>query len=125
MEPRAYQGNVADEKQVRTSGRREKRVEEERQGWYRTVLSTYEGRAALWDQICQAGVFESVWSPSALIHYNAGRQDHGHKLMALLVQVDEAGYLLMEREARQRARRTDREVEATLTASSTEPRSDQ
>jgi hypothetical protein len=74
----------------------------------------------MWDQVCQAGVFESVWSPSALIHYNAGRQDQGHKLIALLVQVDEEGYLLMEREARQRARRTDREVEATLTASSTE-----
>jgi hypothetical protein len=53
-----------------------------------------------------------VWDASAKIHYNAGRQDFGHELMALLTEHDSEGYLAMEREARSAATNEKLEAEA-------------
>lgn len=109
---RALTGNAADPRQVEFARRKERRRAAGFHDALRVVLGAPEGRVVLWTLLERAGVFRSVWDPSARIHYNAGRQDYGHELLALLVDVDEDGYLLMEREARQRARGDDREAAA-------------
>jgi hypothetical protein len=112
VSPRALTGNAADPRHVDFAGRKERRREELFRQALGLVLSTPEGRVVLWTLLERAGVFRSVWDPSAKIHYNAGRQDYGHELLALLVDTNEESYLLMEREARQRARRDTREAAA-------------
>jgi hypothetical protein len=58
-----------------------------------------EGRVVMATLIRRAGVYKSIWHPSSEIHYNAGRQDYGHELMADLVRLSgEETYQLMERE---------------------------
>jgi hypothetical protein len=72
---------------------------------YRQVMHTPAGRAVVWDLLERCRVFESIWEPNARIHYLAGRQDFGHELMGIVLETDEELYLLMEQEARRRAKR--------------------
>lgn len=109
------QTNAADPGQVRHAGRKEKQRSARRVAALRAVMNTPEGRLVMWDLLERAGVFRSVWHPSALIHYNAGRQDFGHELLALLAEADEEAYLTMEREMRTLARRDSNEAEAVRT----------
>lgn len=88
------------------------RVEKERVNTTRAaaqaVMGTHAGRLLLWELLERAGVFQSIWSANAEIHYKAGRQDFGHELMALLVDANEELYEQMSREARARVKREDR-----------------
>jgi hypothetical protein len=49
---------------------------------------------------------------SAEIHYLAGLQDSGHRIMARILDADENLYLLMESEARALGKRENAETEA-------------
>lgn len=109
---RPWVKNAADPEQVKAAGRRERRKGEQFNGALRQVMATIEGRLVMWALLERAGIYRSVWDPSARIHYNAGRQDFGHELLALLLEADERTYLLMEQEARARARGDDREAAA-------------
>lgn len=112
---RADVKNAADEKQVSRAARKEQRKEAQRLVMTKAALATYDGRAFCWELLAKARVFESIWHPSAQIHYNAGRQDFGHELMADLIAADEQLYLTMETEARARARRDNAETDAAHT----------
>ena len=68
------------------------------------LLAQPDGRLVLWELLVRAGIYRSVWDPSARIHYNAGRQDYGHELLGLIIEADEDLYQLMEREGRERQR---------------------
>jgi len=109
---RAEVRNAADPQQVRRAARKDERREARRLAAYRLVLGTEAGRFVFWDLIANAGVFESIWHPSAAIHYNSGRQDYGHKIMADLLRADEDAYDLMNREMRALAKSDARETEA-------------
>lgn len=115
-EDRAFQRNAADPRQVRFAARKERQQAEQERAAIKAVMTTLEGRFVLWSLLEKAGIFKSVWHPSAAIHYNSGRQDFGHELMARLIEVDEDLYQLMEREARARVRARNREVDAAHTA---------
>lgn len=119
MADRAEVRNAADREQVTRAGRREREREVRRLAIIRGVLETTSGREFCWNLLTAAGVFKSVWHSSALIHYNSGRQDFGHELMADLIRADEGAYELMNREARERARRANAETEAAHTATAT------
>lgn len=119
-QPRADVRNAADRRQVETARRRERRLHRERLERYRVTLQTYDGRAVLWDLLERLGVYRSVWDPGARIHYNAGRQDAGHELMATVLEADEQGYARMAAEARERTRRDDAERDAAHVASAQE-----
>jgi len=123
-EPRAEVRNAADSQQVRRAGRRQQRRDERRQNAVRAVLATPEGRFVFWDLIASAGVFRSIWESSARIHYNAGRQDFGHELIAMLVEADPEAYQLMEREMRALAKRDALETDASHTDSAIHERID-
>lgn len=104
--------NAADPRQVRTAERLERRRLARFGDSLRAVLATPAGRAVLWGLLERAGVYRSVWDPSAKIHYNAGRQDFGHELLATICAADEAAYMLMESEARAQMRADTRETDA-------------
>lgn len=104
--------NAADPRQVKRAGARGKQRERETMGAYLDVMRTPSGRRVLWDLLERCKVFESIWHPSALIHYNAGRQDVGHELLSVLAKIDTKSYLEMEREARLRDAQDDSEREA-------------
>src|SRR5262245_38935415 len=112
--------NAADPQQVKRADRKERRTEEIRLAAYATVMASPEGRFVMWDLLGMAGVFRSVYAGGDLTAYNAGRQDFGHELMAMLLRVDEPCYEAMEREARFRARRDATENEAAHTATDTD-----
>lgn len=92
--------NAANETQVRKFDRKAKDRLEQETDDLRFVMGTPAGRRVMWGLITKAGVYKTVWEPSAKIHYNAGRQDFGHELMALLLKADESLYLAMSAEAR-------------------------
>lgn len=112
---RGLTGNAADPRHVAFAARKERRRDETLRHALQLVLSTPPGRFVLWGLLERAGVYRSVWDASAKIHYNAGRQDFGHELLDLITTADEEGYLLMEREARARARSESREAAGVQT----------
>jgi hypothetical protein len=120
-QPSSLVRNAADPKQVKFAEQFEKRRDERFRVAIASVMATQEGRAVLAGLIRRAGVYRSVWSPSSEIHYNAGRQDYGHELMADLVAVDEDLYQLMEREEWAWAKSQQASISATHTRRSTEP----
>lgn len=115
--PRALQGNAADPKQVAFAERKQRQQEELLRAALVQVMETVEGRIVMWALLERAGVYRSTFDASgSRTFYNAGRQDFGHELLALLVEHAEEGYLLMEAEARRRAKATGREAEAVQQA---------
>jgi hypothetical protein len=114
---RPLQRNAADPGQVRYAERKARQREERFQASLRTVLNSLEGRVVFWELLARAGVYRSVFDLSgSKTYYNAGRQDFGHELLALLTDADERAYLLMEQEAREFLRRRDAETAAMQAA---------
>jgi hypothetical protein len=109
--------NAANPREVRGRDRLFKKRERRFLNALRAVLETPEGRIVFGERdlgiIARAGVYRSIWSPNAEIHYKAGRQDFGHELLGLLIAAGEDLYLVMEAEMRGLARRDSGELEAT------------
>jgi hypothetical protein len=113
--PAPLQTNAADPSQVRHAARIEKKRTARQLAALKAVMATPEGRMVMWNLLERAGIYRSIWHPSAQIHYNSGRQDFGHELLAMLTDADEEAYLTMEREMRTLARRESNESEAVRT----------
>jgi len=121
MEPRAQVKNAGDPRQVKRAGRKERERQELEQAAVVQVMATPAGRIFAWSLLERAGVYASVFHPSASqIYYLAGRQDFGHELIALLLESDERAYQLMEAEARARTRRENAATDAAHTNSVTQ-----
>jgi hypothetical protein len=112
--------NAADEKQVRNAGRKAQDVEALKRARLRAVMELPEGRAFLWDLLEDCRVYESIWHPSAQIHYNAGVQDTGHRLMARMLEASEELFQQLEREARSRRKKFESDIDASHTARANE-----
>lgn len=98
---RVMVANAADPKQVKEGDRKVRNKRHDELQDLRSVLSLDFGRRFVWRLLKEAKVFESIWHPSALIHYNSGRQDFGHFLMAEIVEADTNGLLkLMQEQGR-------------------------
>lgn len=76
--------NAASERQVQKGKDKERRLEERLSADLRAVLSTTSGRRVMWRLLEECKTFESIWEPSAKIHYLAGRQDLGHFILAII-----------------------------------------
>lgn len=113
---RAQVRNAADPNQVRRAARRQQRLEALEHAAVKAVMSTEAGRLVMWSLLERCGIYASVWTPSAEIHYRAGKQDMGHEIQALILEVDEDLYDLMAREARARKRQDDRATDASHAA---------
>lgn len=77
----------------------ERKKEEEDRNALKEVLVSPAGRRVLYRILEHTGTFESIWDPSAKIHYNAGRQDVGHWLMIEIARADESSLAKMMQEA--------------------------
>lgn len=113
---RAQVRNAADPRQVARAARVERRRDETFRAALQVVMQSAEGRFVMWALLSRAGVYGSIWDASARIHYNAGRQDFGHELLADLTATDEMLYLQMETEMRAWQKREDRETDAAHTS---------
>lgn len=122
MSTRALVTNAADAEQVKHARRKEKDQAGRFLDALRAVLQTAEGRIVCREWIGQAGVFRSVWRPSDEIHYLAGQQDFGHRLMADCLAADEELFEQMEREHRAYVKRENAETDAVQTARAEEQR---
>ncbi len=88
-----------------------KRERDEERNALKEVLSSQAGRRVIYKILEHTGVFESIWDPSAKIHYNAGRQDVGHWLMLELAEADESALAKMMHEAYIRKSKRPKEEE--------------
>lgn len=113
-QPEVTQAN--DRHQIRAAKTRLASRERRFMDALRAVLNTPQGRLIFGERelglLARAGVYKSIWARDASIHYNAGKQDFGHELLALLTQADEMSYLRMEAEMRALAKRDSGETEA-------------
>jgi len=99
MTKKAYVGNASDKEQVKKAGTKEYLREKQKKEDLQAILGSVEGRRFLWSVLEKCGVFQSIWTPSAQIHYLAGQQDIGHWLMAQIVDADQDAFLKMQKEA--------------------------
>lgn len=101
----ALVGNAADPEQVAAAKEKQIKEADLELADLRAILQLEAGRRVMWRFLAHCGVHESIWEPSAKIHYNAGRQDVGHYIEAKIVRASEEFYELMQREARGRKRK--------------------
>jgi len=117
MGRRDLQRNAADPQQVKFAERKARQAEEVFSVCLKAVMTTGEGRLVMWGLLERAGIYRSVFdAQGSRVYYNAGRQDFGHELLAMLIEQTPEAYLLMESEARRRAAQTGREAEAVQAA---------
>ena len=95
---RVYVKNLADKEQVKSAERKEKDRRRQEVEDLKEILSTKSGRRFIWRLLEHCKVFESIWHPSALIHYNAGKQDVGHFIMAEIISADTSAFQKMMEE---------------------------
>jgi len=72
--------NAADRGQVRRAAERDQEQELERLNMIRHVLSTAEGRRAVYEWCVGLGLFRSVFGGSAQIYHAAGMQDAARQI---------------------------------------------
>src|SRR5262245_11612937 len=113
-------GNASDPRKVRDAERLEKLRAERFTNALAKVMATIDGRIVLAELLDRARVFERGWARDASIHYNAGRQDVGHELMASMVDVDEDLFQMMQREGSLWRRQFNEMVAAAHTRRATE-----
>lgn len=92
--------NAADKQQVEKARKVERQTAAQAAADLREILAmpSGAGRRTMWAFLEETKVFESVWHPSALIHYQSGQQDVGHRLMALWMDAHPASFLQMMQE---------------------------
>jgi hypothetical protein len=78
--------NAADPTQVKKDSDKAKSLREQELSDIAAILNTPEGERFFWRFLGHCRTFESIWTPNAQIHYNAGTQDVGHFLMKEIVE---------------------------------------
>ena len=92
--------NAADPQQVRDAEKKLELKISQSQRDLQAVLRMPEGRRVFWRLLEEARVYGSIWENSARIHYNSGRQDFGHQIMADIMDAGEDFYFEMMSENR-------------------------
>lgn len=90
--------NAADPTQVKAADNRILNGRDRELSDLKFILSLPEGKRFVWRLLAHCKTFESVWEPSARIHYLAGVQDVGHFLMAEISEADESALIGMMQE---------------------------
>lgn len=90
--------NASSKKQVKDAVRKEKFNRESELEDIKEVLKSVNGRRFIWRILSKCKTFESIWQPSAMIHYNSGMQDLGHFIMAEITDADAELLFLMMKE---------------------------
>lgn len=101
-EKEALVKNAGDPEQVENAKKSQGFKRDDELNDIRMVLNTQAGRRFVWRILEKCGVHRSIWSQSALIHYNSGQQDLGHYIESEIVEADENLLFLMMTENRRR-----------------------
>lgn len=80
--------NAADPEQVKNAVTKTNLKRDDELNDLRYLLTLPQFRRFVWRLLKFCKVFETIWSPSALIHYNSGQQDVGHFVTAEVVSAD-------------------------------------
>lgn len=91
--------NAADPEQVKKAGEKDVSRREQELNDIEFILSTAQGKRFLWRLMGHCSTFESIWEPSAKIHYLSGKQDVGHFLMAEIVEARPDALIEMMKES--------------------------
>lgn len=86
------QENLDESQTLKERKKREEKSKLRDKKWVESIekiASSTDGRQVLWRILEKCKVFNSVWEPSAKIHYNSGKQDLGHWLMAEIIRTNE------------------------------------
>lgn len=89
MSKKSLVKNAASERQVKKAEGVEQVKDEQEVSDLKIVLETPHGRRVMWRLMEYCKVFNTVWEPSAKIHYNSGQQDVGHFIMSEIIRADE------------------------------------
>lgn len=100
MTERVNQRNAADEEIVKKARSDEQRIRDQELNELRYVLASKQGRNVLWRLLSHCRAFNSIWEPSARIHYNAGQQDVGHFILAEISKANEEALFQMMKDDR-------------------------
>lgn len=99
--------NASSERQTKRAKNKENLGRKNIDSAFRKVLATDEGMTVLWHILEHCSSFSSIWHPSAAIHYNSGRQDVGHWLMAEMSSADKRAIIrILERNAQAEEKET-------------------
>jgi len=97
MSKEALVKNASSEKQVSSAKVTEKHHRNQEIEDMRQILNSAAGRKVIWRILAECKTFETIWHPSAAIHYNSGQQDIGHWLMAEVAETGpESLFILMK-----------------------------
>lgn len=80
--------NAASSKQVSKASKKEQLQRDQELEDIKYVMSHPSGQRFVWRLLEHCKTFNSIWHSSALVHYNAGKQDVGHFLMAEITSAD-------------------------------------
>jgi hypothetical protein len=94
--------NAADEQSLAESAKREKNQRSQELDDLQKILTMPEGRRVIWRFLEHTNAFASIWENSARIHYNAGRQDVGHFIIAEVEAAAQDALFVMMKEAKDR-----------------------
>lgn len=111
--------NATDQEQVTRARHKTKDARLHRTGLVAHQLSTLEGREFVWEELQRRGIHDRVTAPGTdlvAIGVFLGQREAGLTLLTELMQDHPDAYLLMQREALQRAKREKDEREAAKLA---------
>lgn len=99
LEERSLVRNAADEDQVQSAAKEERRKErQERDRWLK-VVSTVEGRSVVWQILGMCRMFETYCGQSEMLQFHEGSRNVGRNLWAKIEGIDPEIILTMMREA--------------------------
>lgn len=100
MTERALTDNAADRKQVKDVRKREQQRTQRERANLESVLGSKQGRAELWKQLCDSGVFRTSFAGDPYqTAFNEGRRQQGLALMARIMEINPDYYHLMAKDA--------------------------
>jgi hypothetical protein len=103
-------GNASDRAQTKKAGKRDRLRERDRIIAMQNVMQSVDGRKTIWWILKQCGVTQSVMRGGhQMSSYFAGKQDAGHMLQAEILKIAPDNYLLMQREAIEEQKQTQKE----------------
>lgn len=101
MKNEAYTENMADKDNVKKAERREKDDRAQELDDLKFVLSTKQGRRAVWRILCECGLFRAGFVQSgSQVYFNEGMRNVGMKLIDDVHQADISAYATMQKEAK-------------------------
>lgn len=75
------------------------------------VMATPEGRFVIWHWLDRAGIRRTVWDASGMqVHFNAGQQDFGFRMLADVMATNPAAADVMNAELREWDSRMEKEL---------------